>query len=217
MLREMDLQTQTDGKKYSVNDMVRVGCNDCEGCSECCRVVADTILLDPYDVFRLMKGTQLTMQQLMERYIELGMANGVILPHMKIDEKGGCAFLNERGRCSVHDYRSGFCRLYPLGRLYENGDYSYILLTDQCDKGRTKVKIKKWLDTPEYEKYHGFIISWHDLLKEYQERFSLNPEDEQMKQTVMSLLTIFYMTPYDLNADFYEQYEERIQGFRNQV
>lgn len=213
MLREMDLQTQTDGKKYSVNDMVRIGCNECEGCSECCRVVADTILLDPYDIYRLMQGTGLSMNELLAKHIELGMAGGVILPHMKVTKEGGCTFLNDKGRCSVHPYRSGFCRLYPLGRLYEDGDYSYILLTDQCDKGRTKVKISKWLDTPDYKKYHAFILSWHDLLKGYQERFSQNPEDEQMKQTVMALLTVFYMTPYDLAADFYQQYEKRLHSF----
>lgn len=214
MLRDMDLQSQTDGKKYAYNDMVRVGCNDCEGCSECCRVVGDTILLDPYDIYRMMKGCQLTLDELFANHVELGMADGVILPHLKVDEKGGCTFLNDKGRCSIHDYRSGFCRLYPLGRLYENGDYSYILMTDQCDKGRTKVKISKWLSTPEYGKYHAFILCWHDFLKKYQEQFASGGSD--MKETLMKLLRLFYLTPYDTEKDFYEQFYKRMDTMKGE-
>ena len=50
MEREIDLKEITDGKFYTANYMVKIGCNDCKGCSECCRVVEDTIILDPYDI-----------------------------------------------------------------------------------------------------------------------------------------------------------------------
>ena len=53
MEREIDLGEVSDGKLYTSGDLVRIGCNDCTGCSECCRVVEDTILLDPYDIYQL--------------------------------------------------------------------------------------------------------------------------------------------------------------------
>ena len=48
--------------------------------------------------------------------------------------------LNDEGRCS-HDARPGFCRMFPLGRLYENGTFSYFLQVSECPKeNKTKSK-----------------------------------------------------------------------------
>ena len=37
MEREIDLKEISDGKLYEANDMVKAGCDDCRGCSSCCR------------------------------------------------------------------------------------------------------------------------------------------------------------------------------------
>lgn len=36
MLREIDLSEISDGKLYTANDMVRIECQECKGCSACC-------------------------------------------------------------------------------------------------------------------------------------------------------------------------------------
>ena len=51
MEREIDLNQISDGKLYLANDMVRTGCNECAGCSSCCRGMGDSIILDPYDMY----------------------------------------------------------------------------------------------------------------------------------------------------------------------
>ena len=38
---------------YTSNDMVKVGCSDCAGCSACCHGMGETIVLDPYDIWQL--------------------------------------------------------------------------------------------------------------------------------------------------------------------
>lgn len=38
---------------YKPNDLVRVDCHDCRGCSSCCRDMGDSIKLDPYDAWQL--------------------------------------------------------------------------------------------------------------------------------------------------------------------
>lgn len=214
MIRDIDLAAETDGKRYSYNDMARLGCNECEGCSDCCRSVEDTIVLDPFDVYNIKRinGQEFTV------YSELGVVDGLILPHMKMTGDGGCCvFLNENGRCSIHKNRPGFCRLYPLGRLYEDGDYSYILLKGQCIKERTtKVKISKWLELEDPRRYHEFIVSWHYFTKALQDKIMAGDfSEEEQKQAAMLLLKIFYMQPYDTGLDFYEQYEERISAAKN--
>ena len=42
MLRECNLDEISDGKKYSINDMVKADCDDCKGCSACCHGMATT-------------------------------------------------------------------------------------------------------------------------------------------------------------------------------
>jgi Fe-S-cluster containining protein len=86
----------------------------------------DSIILDPYDVFRMMKNLETSFEGLMKEYVELSVYDGLILPHLKMDGKmGKCSFLNEEGRCSIHEFRPGFCRLFPLGRIYEDGTFHY--------------------------------------------------------------------------------------------
>lgn len=56
MIREVDLQEISDGKLYTANDLVKAGCNDCAGCSACCRGMGNSIVLDPLDMHRLVRG-----------------------------------------------------------------------------------------------------------------------------------------------------------------
>ena len=66
MKREGDLAGLTDGKLYRGSDMARLGCNECEGCSACCRGMGNSVVLDPYDVHRLEKGLGKPFAQMIE-------------------------------------------------------------------------------------------------------------------------------------------------------
>ena len=48
-----DLLEISDGKLYGNNDMAKISCHDCAGCSSCCQDMGESIWLDPYDVFQL--------------------------------------------------------------------------------------------------------------------------------------------------------------------
>lgn len=82
MERNWDLSEMTDGKLYIENDMARIGCNDCEGCSKCCHNMGESIVLDPYDIYQFAK-VGITMEELMSKAVELNVADGVILPNLK--------------------------------------------------------------------------------------------------------------------------------------
>ena len=84
MEREIDLKEISDGKLYDANDMVKVGCDDCKGCSSCCRGMGESILLDPMDIYRLTVHLECTFEQLLETCIELQVVDGMILPNMKM-------------------------------------------------------------------------------------------------------------------------------------
>ena len=210
----------TDGKKYSLNDMVRTGCNDCQGCSACCQGMGSSVVLSPKDIYHLTAGLGASFQELMADKIELQVADGIILPNLRMDgENEQCVFLNAQGRCSIHAFRPDICRIFPLGRCYEEDRIHYIYLVNGCKKpGRTKVKVRKWIDTPDVQKDEEFLIKWHRFQKEAraaaQKNTGCNKPVKQTKTVSMKLLKRFYLTPYDTNRDFYQQFHQRLgQGY----
>lgn len=155
MKRNVSLEEISDGKLYTLNDMVKADCHDCRGCSACCRGMGSSIILDPLDVCRLSVNLGKSFDELLEKELELGMVDGAILPNLRMTgPEEACVFLDGRGRCSIHSFRPGICRLFPLGRYYQEREFRYFLQVHECPKpDRTKVKVKKWIDTPNLKQY----------------------------------------------------------------
>ena len=212
MIREIDIDEISDGKRYHANDMVKIECNDCKGCSECCHEMDDTIVLDPYDIYMLKKATGMGFEQLLGAgKISLRVVDGIIAPHilMQPDTKA-CGFLSPEGRCTVHEFRPGFCRLFPMGRIYENDSFSYFLQINECSYGtKNKIKLKKWLGIPSLGEYEKYILHYHNLLKSFMARFSEDTSDEVIKSVNMLVLNSLFKEPYNVDEEFYSQYYER--------
>lgn len=210
MLRECDMNEISDGRRYRANDLVKVGCNDCKGCHSCCEGMDDTIVLDPYDICRLTVNLNQNFEVLMSGRVGLHVEEGVILPHLLMQENtGACSFLNAEGRCSIHAYRPGICRLFPLGRIYEEDGFSYFLQVNECTKeNRTKEKVKNWMDTPRFKEYEAFVLQWHNYVKILQNKLQ---ERDDAKNLNMMHLQIFYIRPYQSMDTFYEEFAGRMQ------
>ena len=208
-----DLNEISDGKVYSCNDMARVACNDCEGCHACCENMGSSIVLDPMDMWRLSAATGKGFEALLADEIELTVVDGLILPNLKMTaEKNQCRFLNEAGRCSIHAYRPGLCRVFPLGRIYEKQGISYFVQRNACQKtNRSKVKVSKWLDMPQLREYEKFLSKWHRLRKSVQERVAAETDETAVKTINMFVLNLFFVTAYDTEQDFYPQFYARVQ------
>ena len=80
MLREGDLNEISDGRLYTLNDLVRADCHDCTGCSACCRGMGNSIVLTPYDVCLLTNNLSCSFEQLIADRVELSVIDGLILP-----------------------------------------------------------------------------------------------------------------------------------------
>ena len=212
MERYVRLEEISDGRLYGPNDMVRADCGDCEGCSACCRGMGNTIVLDPLDVHRISTALGAKFEEILIDKIGLNVVDGLILPNLRMDGEGeSCVFLNSQGRCSIHDARPGICRLFPLGRYYENRSFQYFLQTNECRKeNRSKIKVKKWIDTPELEKYQKFITDWHYFLKDIQEMLQKMEDDARRKEISMYILTSFYVIGYQEDEDSYQQVQQRM-------
>ena len=217
MKRNVDIKEISDGRLYSSGDMVKADCHDCKGCSACCRGMGNSIILDPMDLWRLYRGIKKDFAALMgENYIELGVVDGIILPNLKMDaEREACPFLDNEGRCSVHSCRPGLCRLFPLGRYYEENGFKYFIQIHECPKkDRGKVKIKKWLGIPNLKAYERYIMEWHDFLNKCGNAMEVLDDDNQ-RILALYVLRGFYETSYkaaDENA-FYEEHCARLKKF----
>lgn len=200
----------TDGKIYEKNDMVKLECGDCKGCFSCCQGMGSSITLNPYDVWQLETNLQKSFAELMQDKLELGISEGMILPNLKmIGTKETCGFLDENGRCSIHTFRPGICRLFPLGRQYDEEKIGYIFLENACPKpNKTKVKIKKWLGISQLETNEAFLLHWHTIQKKVQELAKAEDKDT-VQELNMYLLNLFFAEPYV--GEFYAEFEKRAQ------
>lgn len=211
MIRNCSLEDISDGKLYGLNDMVKASCNDCKGCSACCQGMGNSIVLDPLDIYNLSTNLNKTFEQLLVDKIELNIVDGLILPNLKLQgEHERCNFLNEEGRCSIHAFRPGICRIFPLGRYYTDNTFHYILQTNECKMdNRSKVKVSKWIDTPDLKRNQQFISDWHYFVKEVQTSLQTMHDEGTIKKVSMYILNTFYMVPYQKEYNFYDQFYDR--------
>lgn len=213
----MNLSEVTDGRTYGLNDMVRADCGDCRGCSACCRGMGASVILDPLDCCRLTIQLQQSFEELLSmEKLELNVVDGLVLPNLKMQgQEERCGFLNASGRCEIHAFRPGICRLFPLGRLYEGDRFRYILQTKECaNKNRGKIKVRKWIDVPDAERYEQYLSDWHACRKLVQENLEDRKDDVEIKAVCLQLLQLFYVQPYAPEREFYEQFYERLERGR---
>ena len=241
MLREKKIEEIYDGHFYGSEDMVPVGVSGCAGCSACCRNTGDSIILDPYDMYMLQKGTGKTFEEMIEREIEIRLVDGLILPnlmqhhgpspHEQAEDRSGrkadagipgsgtaeedhCPFLSAAGRCSIHPWRPGFCRLYPMGRYYTEEGFRYILQKDECVReDRTPVLLRDWIGIEDLPRYEAWVLDWHAFRRRAEtavERLTPRSFDSVTRY----ILQIFFVHPYETGADFYPQYGARMEVCR---
>ena len=214
MERFVMIEEISDGNLYTSEDMVSADAQGCKGCSWCCENMCDTIVLDPFDVYSLCKGLDRDFASLLlEEYIEIGLHDLLSMPHIK-DKGKGCGFLSDAKRCTVHSFRPGICRLFPLGRYYHDDTFSYILQTHECRvEERDKVKVRDWLEIEDLPAYEEYVLKWHSFVKNLT-NFMKEPAEPGVKRNIHILfLKKFYEAPYDLTKDFYPQIYERMEAW----
>ena len=171
------------------------------------------ITLDPYDIYRIVRGlNNESYSNLQDTHIEYIVDKGVITPTLKMcDKTGACTFLNKDNRCSIHNIRPGICRLFPLGRIYEDGGFSYFNQIYECDyPNKSKVKIKNWLGIDNLSQYERFVLKWHDYMDTLRRELSDLEDTNAVSRFWVIILRKFYREPYDTNRPFFEQIEERM-------
>ena len=76
---------------------------------------------------------------------------------------------------------------------------------------KTKVKVKKWIDTPNLQENKKYILDWHYFIDDVQEKLTHIADDELIKKIDLFILQHFFMEPYHETEDFYEQFNLRLE------
>lgn len=207
------INPDSDGKFYTVKDMARTNCNDCKGCHACCTDMGDSILLDPYDLWQFAtKESMFFAEMMQDGKIALTQENFMLVPYLCMNEqKNTCCFLNEEGRCSVHASRPGICRLFPLGRDFQRGELSYILLQKLCPANKSKIRIEKWIGIVRVNEYQEFLLKWHKFRMTMQQYLKEASSMEQ-KQMNLYLIKQFYACNYAMQSEleFFDSISDKI-------
>ena len=94
------------------------------------------------------------------------------------------------------------------------GIFRYFLQVHECPMpNKTKVKVGKWVDTPQLEQYEAYIRKWHSFLETVEKMLPQMPE-EQVKNVNLFVLKLFFLKPYEA-GDFYSQFQERMAMARD--
>lgn len=217
MEHKVNLNEISDGKLYTKNDMVKVGCDGCHGMASCCRFAEDTITLDPFDFYQLFVGEGLSFEQLYtSQQIALAPVDGLLLPHLNFSkETSACPFLEGDGLCTIHASRPGLCRLFPLARYFNEERLYYLLQIHECPNlAAPKVKVKRWIGLSNIEQYEAFLLTWHTLTNQVQKVIAAATDHPAIGTITTALLKLFFLTPYTAEETFYSQYEKRLTQFK---
>lgn len=212
MKLNVNIEDISNGKLYELNDLVKVDTRGCHGCSACCYDAKDSIVINPFDAYQLVKGTGLSFDELLSNKVGIHEEEKVLLPHLLMQEETmGCGFLDENERCSIHNYRPGVCRLFPFGRYYEDNDFKYFYQPGECIKTElTKIKVKKWIGIDNYNENKAFVLLWFKFLKTLKWRMRFIHDGEELKLRQDYVLDTFYRIHWQDEDDFYERFYQKI-------
>lgn len=207
----------------------------CKQCGDCCtyRVDEDSIIMSPYDVYRIAKAKNMTTSEVLVNYaeFELGSDSRIPLALIKNKQEGielVCSF-QENHKCSIQHDKPGACQMYPLGRMLtmEKDETTHSLQVDYFlqDIGCAgKIKgpnhehvVEKWFPNFEeseqaFVKYAEFtkVLCSHTMYREFIDHPRIN---EEMKQRLVNSLIEKIYVDYDTTKDFLPQLEENTTGW----
>ena len=207
----------SDGRLYDIEDVVKADTCGCDGCSDCCKDVGDLVVLTPFDIYEMTTYLNTDFDKLLGDKILLRENNKIILPYLKMqDENKNCSFLDKNGRCTIHLKRPNICRLFPLGRAYQDNDFKYFLQVDNCPKDELKdVKVSQWINIENYNENKKFILEWYKFIKALTFRLKFVRDEKEIAHINEILLDNFYRVKID--NDFYKSFEELLPKVKNKL
>ena len=211
------LEEISDGKLYDIKDTVKADTCGCNGCSDCCCDVGDLVVLTPFDIYEMVNYLGVGFDELLGDKIELRENNKILLPYLKMqDDNKNCSFLNKEGRCTIHSKRPNICRLFPLGRVYNDDNFKYFLQVGNCPKENLKeVKVSEWIGIENYDDNKKFILEWYKFIKALTFRLKFVRDEKELEEINQILLDSCYRI--NIKEDFYSVFLKHLPEVKNRL
>lgn len=189
----------------------------CTMCGDCCRHRTD-ILLNPYDLFKLAKGLNMTPDAFQDKYCDVFIGSSSNLPVVKLQSQGvdsHCIFLKEN-KCTVQDFKPTVCAMFPIGRYSkcDNKDgksgleIHYMFNEPDCGDKREIHSVRGWLSKYNIPLEDEFFHKWSELLGTF--ALMLNEfkksESEDGMQMLWTVIHYYWYMNYDLKQEFLPQF-----------
>ncbi len=175
----------------------------CSQCTRCCKNRSDhhrfdKLLLAPYDIIRMSRRLDITTTKFIEQHAGLvacpqTQSMELYLKFNGDDYNNVCPFL-ENNQCSIYNDRPMGCRLYPLGRVFDNNNFSILLPKShkECALGTGKKwVIRDWLEQMDLFHYFKYDRPWHLLNRIDHEKFNQLPSSDR---------DYFFRNLYDMDS-----------------
>ncbi len=200
-----------NAKPVALNEKMTFRCKLCGGC---CRYVADSIMLEPMDAYRLARylrerGEPVAgIEDVLSQYSHAAWLADC-LPIFLLNTVGPldvCVFL-KAGRCSVYEARPRACRLYPftVAPGSRGRDFQYLLCTEKPHHFADGiVTVKDWLSRNFPKDARQFLKTDYDAFPVLGRNIRAMGE-AQFKEILFRFLFYRYYN-YDLEQPFLPQF-----------
>lgn len=112
---------------------IRFQCRPGLACfNTCCEDV--NIFLSPYDILRIKNCLKIPSFSFLEQHTRTLLPGPGKIPIIQLkmrEEDNRCSFVTQDG-CSIYEDRPWACRMYPLDKSEETGEYDFIVDADRC-------------------------------------------------------------------------------------
>jgi Fe-S-cluster containining protein len=105
-------------------DQMQLSCG-INGCSSNCCTKSAPIILNPYEIALICRASGMSYEDLLD-FVDTDRAKG--FPLVMLPRDPACHFWTGKG-CHIYNARPLACRLFPLGRVFDNGR-SHIVLPE---------------------------------------------------------------------------------------
>jgi Fe-S-cluster containining protein len=111
-----------EARVLAETDLVQLSCG-INGCTSNCCTKSAPIVLNPYEIALICRESRMSYEDMLD-IVDTDRAKG--FPLVMLPRDPACHFWTGKG-CRIYQARPLACRLFPLGRVYENGRSHLVL------------------------------------------------------------------------------------------
>lgn len=219
-----------ENRRLKLEDTLPFSCTHCGGCC----VHQEELLLNPLDLFRMVKELGITVEELLQQYGECYIGGDSRMPLVRIYPRGKtrrCPFL-KNNKCSVHKAKPSVCRLYPLGRTVcyvpdeqgkldmERSEVIYFHNGYFCGRQNGHQTVREWLEESHLLESESFFILWSQVVAEtsmFLRKLEKMTTNQDLMFMVWDMMYMLLYIQYDTKKEFEPQFNRNLQQLRKNI